>query len=257
MTMGFTIFGFVTLFLGLLMFAARTGPVEAKLNLSTWAEQLGVRWLLSKQFGLLLAMCGLVFSLAVPLPKFIAGTARLEIVGWHFFPPGEPRGANWAANDIFGVIAICTQTPPKGNSTIEPSSADLSVNICTQNKSNFLVISDLRHNYLFKYFERPLSRDEENTFMRTVGVVFDSSHDTIRGGNEISPQDGFYFTLVGDQVTPDRWDNVLSGKALVYLFIEIQYSVMSYTRVTERCFFLNKDYPSVHSCLDHNQIFTK
>jgi hypothetical protein len=173
MAMGFTIFGFVTLFLAVLRFAARTGPVEAKLNLSTWAEHLGVRWLLSKQFGLLLAICGLVFLLAVPLPRFMAGTARLEIVGWHFFPPGEPRGTNWAPNDIFGIIAICTQTPPNGTSAVEPTSVHLAVNICTQNKSNFLVISDLRYNYLFKYFERQLSRDEENTFMRTVDVALD------------------------------------------------------------------------------------
>lgn len=111
------------------------------------------------------------------------------------------------------------------------------MNICTQNKSKFIVISDARYNYLFKYFERQISLEEENTLMRTVDAVFDPSRDVAGNGNEISPQDGFYFTLIDNHFTPEEWDNVLSGKAFGYLFIQIRYSVMSYTRVTERCFF--------------------
>jgi hypothetical protein len=76
MVMGFTIFGLVTLFLSALMFAARTGPVEAKLNLSSWAESLHLGWLRRKELPIVLAICGSAVLLAVFLPKFITFPAH-------------------------------------------------------------------------------------------------------------------------------------------------------------------------------------
>jgi hypothetical protein len=109
------LFAVVSLIVAVLTAAARTGPVEAKSNLSSWAAKLGLpQRLRSKKFTrsvavagpIVFTICFIAFLFTAFLPKFIAGMTRLEIVGWHFFPPGEPRTANWAPNDIFGVIAI-------------------------------------------------------------------------------------------------------------------------------------------------------
>jgi hypothetical protein len=97
-------------------------------------------------------------------------------------------------------------------------------------------------------------RFQKRQFMGMVDFRFDPAQGA---GNEISPHDGMFFTVYDNSLTKEAWDNVLSGTAFEYFFLEIQYSALSHTRVTERCFFFTKDYPSVHSCLDHNRIFTK
>jgi hypothetical protein len=115
------------------------------------------------------------------------------------------------------------------------------------------VISGVTYNYHFQYVERLLSKSEEDKYMEMIDFVFDP----LRGsGNEISPHDGMFFTLYDNSLTKDAWNNVISGNGFEYFFLEIQYSAMSHTRITERCVFLTKNYPAVRSCLDHNRIFT-
>jgi hypothetical protein len=156
-------------------------------------------------------------------------SARLEIVNWIFAHPGEPR-------------------PPKFGIT------GISADIYIQNKSDAVVVSGVSYNFHFQYVQREISREEEDKFMGMVDFRFDPAQGA---GNEISPHDGMFFTVYDNSLTKEAWDNVLSGTAFEYFFLEIQYSALSHTRVTERCFFFTKDYPSVHSCLDHNRIFTK
>jgi hypothetical protein len=165
-------------------------------------------------------------------PSFLSpsvDTARLEIVNWKFIPPGEPRPPQ------FGITGIA---------------ADIFI----QNRSDVVVVSGVSYNFHFQCVQQQLSKDDEEKYMKMVDFVFDQAQG---GGNEISPHDGMFFTVYDNSLTKEAWDNVLSGAAFEYFFLETQYSAMSHTRVTERCFFFTKDYPSVHSCLDHNRIFTK
>jgi hypothetical protein len=75
MAMGFTIFGIVSLCVALLVAAVRTGPVEAKLNLSSWAENLHLKWLRRKEVAIALAIFGSALLLVAFMPKLIASRA--------------------------------------------------------------------------------------------------------------------------------------------------------------------------------------
>jgi hypothetical protein len=100
-----------------------------------------------------------------------------------------------------------------------------------------------------------MSKEEEDTFMRMLDAAFASRRGL--AGNEIPPKAGTNFTAYDNQFKKEQWDNILAGKAFEYLFIEVEYSASANVFVTEKCFFINRDYPAIHHCIDHNRIFAR
>jgi hypothetical protein len=169
------------------------------------------------------------------------------------FRPGEPVSND--QNSARLEVVNWNMSYPPTQDVVKSGITGISSDIYFQNTNDTVVITNRGSNYRFEYSEKPLSTEEEDAFMKVLDAPFASQGEFT--GNEIPPKAGYYFTAYDNQFKKEQWDLILAGKAFEYLFVETEYSASSNVFVTERCFFINRDYPAIHNCLDHNRIFAR
>jgi hypothetical protein len=142
---------------------------------------------------------------------------------------------------------------PPGAYRAGHTTTNLSANIFTYSRG-FYTVSGMTRNYAYKLSDHRLSVEEESREIKVVDAGIDAP---VQQGSEIYPNHlGEWFSIAAN-VTDDEWRDITSGNKFLYLFVELQYYVEGNVRVTEYCVYIDREFPSVHTCIDHNRVFTK
>jgi hypothetical protein len=164
------------------------------------------------------------------------------------------------STDIFGgSAAVALDKARLDVARIEPilptasDNQGLRVNIYTINTSD-VVISGMTDNYRFEYPSKALTKDEDDSLMKSVLA---GTPEPPTDGGEISPhQNGPWYTARDPRLTLEEWNEILADKKLAYLFVAMKYRALSHTKATEYCIIFSTGYPAYLLCPDNNKIFT-
>jgi hypothetical protein len=121
------------------------------------------------------------------------------------------------------------------------------------NNSGPLEITDYRLQFKFKSVKEELTNkeidDEFSDISRRLPEKDLFSNSLPVGGS------GSYITMQDEKYTPDDWQDVLSGKMMIYMFSTFKYDVGDKTKNSDICLVYNKDYPAVHNCYRNNKTY--
>ncbi|HYR75898.1 MAG TPA: hypothetical protein VEM96_08650 [Pyrinomonadaceae bacterium] len=112
----------------------------------------------------------------------------------------------------------------------------------------------------YRLIDRQLNEEEETQGIR-VATANISDPDS-KSTNEIQPGDeGTFFTANNPFLGKDGYEEVITGKKKLYLFVVLKYrdSAMppQTIAITEFCAYFTKDFTIYHTCKGHNRIFVE
>jgi hypothetical protein len=142
--------------------------------------------------------------------------------------------------------------PPGQDNKKNPTTAV--IRYATTNNHPIVGIS---HNGALKFYDKPISKQEEDAQMKVVAAPMPAP---LREGNEVIPGQEPSFSVTDESVNLEEWNKTMDGTGVIYLFVVMKYfgtENMAQIRTTELCRYIIKTPLIMQSCDGHNRTYTE